>query len=65
MLDTTNATIRRVKTPVGEGMLDAIDPSTGEYQVRISRKDAKPPIQSPCIFKQFKAEELDELPGHS
>lgn len=61
MLDTTNRDIRRVKTAQGEGTLMAIDPDTHEYQVCISRKDSTVPIEGPCVFKCWKAEELDEI----
>jgi len=61
MLDATKREVRRVKTAHGEGTLMAIDPDTHEYQVRISRKDSTVPIEGPCVFKYFTAEELDEI----
>ena len=61
MLDITNKEVRRVKTPIGIGTLNAYDSDTGKYQVQISKKDAAIEMQSPCGFWFFTAEELEEV----
>lgn len=63
MLDINNKQVRRVQTPIGEWMLDGIDFTIHPplFHVRISKKDSKTEIQSPCIFKFFTAEELHEI----
>jgi len=61
MLDANNKDIRRVQTPIGPGMLSSIDPDTGKYQVKILKKDCTVAIESPCLFKFYSAEELEEI----
>ena len=63
MLNTNNHAARKVKTPVGPGMLNGYDKDTDKYQVQISRKDCTVEIESPCLFKFYSAEELEEING--
>lgn len=61
MLDNSNHNVRQVKTPIGIGTLNGYDEDTKKYQVQVSRKNATVEIQSPCVFRFFTAEELDEI----
>jgi len=62
MKNTTIRQIKRVQTPYGIGDIDGIDPDTGEYCVKISKADATVPVQSMCIFKMVRMEDIIELP---
>ena len=60
-MNTENTSVRQVVTPIGEGTLVGWDKDNTRYLVRVSRKNSNIEIQSPCIFKFFNVNEIEEI----
>jgi len=62
MLDTNNYEQRKVKTPIGDGLLVGNNEEKEQgYLVSIRRENCTEKIAGPNVFRWFTADELEEV----